>query len=130
MTGATAMSGVYFLILAVLAVAAFFVGMQRARAMRALGSAAIHSLPTYHGLFLASACCVAMLAIFVIGAPLGARYIHAAALSPFDATELADPLKIGALLRDVSSSPMDFIKAKRPHDEGRGRGLSRRDKPR
>ena len=95
------MSGVYFLILAVLAVAAFFLGMQRARALRDAASGGFHSLPTYHGLLLASGVLVVMLAVYVIGAPLGTRYIDSAALSPFDAAALADPLRTEALLRDI-----------------------------
>jgi phosphate transport system permease protein len=95
------MSGVYFIVLAVLTVAAFILGMQRARALRNSQPTAFHSLPTYHGLLLASGTLIAMLAVFVIGAPLGAHYVNVAALSPFDATTLADPLKTEALLRDI-----------------------------
>ena len=95
------MSGIYFLILAVLAVAAFFLGMWHARALRAAQPGEFHSLPTYHGLLLASAVLLAMLVIYVIGAPLGTRYVNAAALSYFDPTVLADPLRTEALLRDI-----------------------------
>ena len=56
------MTWIYFLILAVLVVVGFLSGRPRARGMRcATAAACLHSLPTYHGFYLATAvscrCC-------------------------------------------------------------------------
>ena len=94
------MTGTYFAILAVFVVAAYLAGSMRARASGA-DARELHSLPAYHGFFLASAVLVPMLAIFVIGAPLGARYVVHSALSAFDPSVLADQLQSSTVLRDI-----------------------------
>jgi phosphate transport system permease protein len=91
----------YFLLLAVLTIAGFFVGKSRAASLSGQGTQSLHSLPAYHGLFSASAVFAPMIAIIVIGAPLAALYAESAGLSAFDPLLLADELKRGALLRDV-----------------------------
>lgn len=96
------MTWIYFLILALLVVSGFLMGSSRARAMRATGgTASLHSLPTYHGLFLAAAAFVPMLLIIVFGVPLGTHYIESSALSAYDPAVAADPLKASAVLRDM-----------------------------
>ena len=93
------MNAIYFMILAVLAVAGFMFGRARASA---LGNPAdLHSLPAYHGLFTASAVLVPMIAVLVIFAAFSGAYIDSAALGPFDSSQIADPLMRGAVLRDV-----------------------------
>ena len=96
------MTWIYFLILALLVASGFLMGAGRARALRASGgTSSLHSLPTYHGLFLAAAAFVPMLLIIAFGVPLGAQYIQSAALSAYDPSIAADPLKAGAALRDM-----------------------------
>jgi phosphate transport system permease protein len=95
------MTGAYFVILALLVAAAFFAGSMRAKAMRMEAGRDLHSLPTYHGLYLASAVLIAMLAVYVIGAPLGGRYIFHSALAAFDPAVLGDELRAGAAIRDI-----------------------------
>src|SRR5690349_9850411 len=70
------MSGTYFAIMAVLVLVAFFLGAQRARGMRNTAGHVLHSVPAYHGLFIAAAVLTVMMAIYVICAPLAAHYIE------------------------------------------------------
>jgi phosphate transport system permease protein len=95
------MASIYFSILILLVGGSFVLGRQKAAALPVSGLSALHSLPSYHGLFLASAGLVAMLAIFVVGAPLAERYVEATALSGFPPDVVADDLQRSALLRDV-----------------------------
>ena len=66
------MAGYYFLTLAALVVAGFFLGRFRAAslAVGAHGGPMLHSLPTYHGLYTAALILVPMLLVFVVGAPV------------------------------------------------------------
>lgn len=93
------MTWTYFIILAILTGAGFVLGQSRARSLRA--SAALHSLPTYHGLFLAALVFVPMLLIVAAGHPIGTSYIQSSALSAYDAAVADDPLQRGAALRDI-----------------------------
>jgi phosphate transport system permease protein len=97
------MTSIYFGILLVLVVGSFFLGRQRAASLPGGDYSALHSLPSYHGLFLATAGLIAMLAIFAVGAPLADRYVESAGLSAFDPALVADEMQRGALLRDVQS---------------------------
>src|SRR5262245_36673759 len=98
------MASIYFLSLAILAVAGFVIGRTRAGAIassvpRTTGM--LHSLPSYHGLLTATAAFVPMLLIFVIGAPLLQKWLEAGALSYFPPDTAGDPLQRGAALRDI-----------------------------
>jgi phosphate transport system permease protein len=95
------MTAIYFLLLAVLTAAAFFIG--KSRAAGAGGQSQLHSLPAYHGLFAASLVLFPMLAVIAIGSPLAGRYVETAALSGFDAAAIADPLQRATALRDVQN---------------------------
>jgi phosphate transport system permease protein len=97
------MTSIYFGILLVLVLGSFFLGRQRAAALPGGNLSALHSLPSYHGLFLATAGLIAMLAVYAVGAPLAARYVESAGLSAFDPALIADEMQRGALLRDVQS---------------------------
>jgi phosphate transport system permease protein len=97
------MSGTYFLILAVLVLAGFFLGSQRARGLRGNRPDALHSLPAYHGLYIAAAVLTAMLAIYVVAAPLGEHYIVGQALGAFDPSAIAGQLQRDAALRDIQN---------------------------
>lgn len=95
------MTSIYFGVLLVLVVASFVLGRQKAASLAGNSFSTLHSLPTYHGLFLASIGLVAMLAIFVVGAPLADRYVESSGLSTYDPALIADDLQRGAVLRDV-----------------------------
>ncbi len=97
------MSGTYFVILAVLVLLGFFLGSHRARGMRGSGANTLHSLPAYHGLFIAAAVLTAMMAIYVIGAPLGSHYIVSQGLGAFDPSAVAEQLQRDAALRDIQN---------------------------
>jgi phosphate transport system permease protein len=94
------MTWFYLLLLCVLVFGAFLVGRNRASQLRQASGAALHSLPIYSGLFLATAVFVPMLAIGVLGDFLGARYAASSALSAYGPAA-ADPLMSGAILRDI-----------------------------
>ena len=63
------MAGYYFLTLAALVVAAFLLGRFRAASLVVGGRGAplLHSLPTYHGLYVAALVLMPMLLVFVVG---------------------------------------------------------------
>ena len=96
------MSGTYFTILAVLVVAGFFAGSRRARGIRG-DINTLHSLPAYHGLLIASGVLTAMLAIYVICAPLASQYIVGQGLGAFDPAAVSEPLQRDAALRDIQN---------------------------
>src|SRR5262245_61328294 len=95
------MSGTYFTILAVLVVAGFRIGSGRARAVRSSGT--LHSLPAYHGFFIAAAVLTAMMAIYVVGAPLASHYVVSQGLGAFDPAAVSEQLQRDAALRDIQS---------------------------
>jgi phosphate transport system permease protein len=95
------MSGTYFTILAVLVLAGFFLGSGRARGMR--GHGALHSVPAYHGLYIAAGVLTAMMVIYVIGAPLGSHYIVNQGLGAFDPAAVSEQLQRDAALRDIQN---------------------------
>jgi phosphate transport system permease protein len=97
------MSGTYFVILAVLVIAGFFLGSQRARGMRGTAGSMLHSVPAYHGLFIAAGVLTAMMLVYVIGAPLGSRYIVSQGLGAFDPSAIAEQLQRDAALRDIQN---------------------------
>ncbi|MGE0150891.1 MAG: phosphate ABC transporter permease subunit PstC [Parvibaculaceae bacterium] len=94
------MSGTYFTILAMLVLAGFFAGSGRARGLRG-ASHALHSLPAYHGLYIAAGVLAAMLAVYVVAAPLGSHYIESRGLAAFDPAAVGGELQRDAALRDI-----------------------------
>lgn len=95
------MSGTYFALMAVLVLAGFVLGAQRARGVRGDQAGMLHSLPAYHGLYIAAAVLTVMMAIFVVGAPLASHYVVSQGLSVFDPSEIAEQLQRDAALRDI-----------------------------
>jgi phosphate transport system permease protein len=95
------MSGYYFVTMAVLVLAAFYVSRSRAGRLIKGGAKQLHSLPNYHGFFAASAVLVPMLAVYAVGVPLLDRASEAQALSYFGADAIADPFHRAAVLRDI-----------------------------
>lgn len=113
------MSGTYFALMAVLVVAAFILGAQRARGVRGDQAGMLHSLPAYHGLYIAAAVLTVMMVIFVVGAPLASHYVVSQGLGVFDPSEVAEQLHRDAALRDIQNliaglyqgEPSDKLKA-------------------
>lgn len=95
------MASYYFSTLAVLMLAAFFIGRSRATKVAGGNFAEMHSLPAYHGLLLAAMVLVPMLVIFTVGAPLVSSVATSRALSHFPADIQADAMRRAATLRDV-----------------------------
>lgn len=96
------MIGLYFLVLAALVLAGYFAARARSRSLRAGGSV-LHSLPSYHGLFAATAVLVPMLLVFVIGSPVVSRYAASNALSFFAPEVAGDALQRGVVFREIQS---------------------------
>src|SRR5262245_64923210 len=97
------MAGYYFLTLAALVVAGFFLGRFRAARLVAgtPGGPMLHSMPAYHGFYTAAMILVPMLVVFAFGAPIIGRLANVAALAGFPAEAAADQLRRGSTLRQV-----------------------------
>jgi phosphate transport system permease protein len=91
----------YFFCLVVFVAGGFLLGRSRAAAMGGRREVSLHSLPSYHGLFLAFAVLVPMAAIFAFGAVFVDRYAEWRAISAFDAGSGVDDLHRSAILRDL-----------------------------
>ncbi|MFM9846879.1 MAG: phosphate ABC transporter permease subunit PstC [Hyphomicrobiaceae bacterium] len=97
------MAGYYFLTMALLVVAAFAVGRSRATVIATSGASHLHSLPTYHGLFLSGLVLLPMLAIFMVATPILTMLANSNAIAHFPAEIQNDALARGAALRDAIS---------------------------
>jgi phosphate transport system permease protein len=95
-------ASLYFLCLAALALAGFWIGRSRALEIAGAGGA-MHSRPTYHGALIATVVGLVMLAVFILGWPLTAYLAEHAALGQLPADLVADPLKLSAAMREVTS---------------------------
>ena len=95
------MTVIYFTILAMMTVAAYFFSARKSMAIATLGTSRLHSLPAYHGLFAASLILLAMVFVFAAGSPMIAKFASSRALSQFPADVQSDSLKSGIALRDV-----------------------------
>jgi phosphate transport system permease protein len=95
------MTMVYFGLLVVAVAIAFMVGRSRARALRANGSS-LHSLPTYHGAFVALCVGLPMLLTFIVWMPTARMVIDNRAIAHL-ASDLRpnDSLTREARLRDI-----------------------------
>jgi phosphate transport system permease protein len=95
------MTMLYFGLLAAVVGIAFMVGRNRARALKARGST-LHSLPSYHGAFLALCVGLPMLLAFIIWAPVAKVVIDNRAIAQL-ASDLqpTDSLTREARLRDI-----------------------------
>jgi phosphate transport system permease protein len=97
------MTAVYFLTLAGLVIAGYFLASQRARALKTAPGEPLHSLPTYHGLLAAAFLAVPMLVVFAIGTPV-VNYLATSSVFSFFPPETAtNPLQRGVILRDVAN---------------------------
>lgn len=106
----------YFLLMAAVAVAAFFKGRSRALGFAA-GSGPRHSLPAYHGFFLSLACLLPMLAALLVWSPLASRAVEARAVaaapaelapaSDLDRQRLLGNVRVAAGLLDQGREPTE-----------------------
>ncbi len=94
------MTGYYFLTLAALLVAAFLLGRQRATAV-AGGTQKLHSLPTYHGLLPMAVVLLLMMATYLIGTSILARFAESGALALLGEEAIRDPLRRASGLREI-----------------------------
>jgi phosphate transport system permease protein len=98
------MTAIYFITLVFLVAAGYFLASQRAKVLRAApNGAALHSLPTYHGLLGAVALFVPMLIVYAIGTPVVKMLATTNAFSFFPSELASDPLQRGVILRDVGN---------------------------
>src|SRR5689334_5582050 len=96
------MASIYFLCLAVLTATAFLIARSRASALAGgRGREALHSLPIYHGMFVASGIFAAMLLIFVVGAPLISHLALSNATAQLPAEITSDHLKSTVAFREI-----------------------------
>jgi phosphate transport system permease protein len=96
------MASVYFAALALMTATAFFVARSRAAALAGgRGVNALHSLPIYHGMFVASGILAVMLLIYIFGAPLVSHLAHSNALAALPADVAADKLKSTVAFREI-----------------------------
>ncbi len=95
------MIALYFVLMAIVAVAAFTVGAARGRRLQAAGLR-LHSLPAYHGLFLAALCTVPMMVAIAAWAPLAPRYVESSAIAALpEAARPTTGLERDARLREI-----------------------------
>jgi phosphate transport system permease protein len=95
------MVAVYFLALAVLVVAAFFLGRRRGASFQAAGGS-VHSLPSYHGLFLAISVAIPMIAVLVVWEIAAPQMVERMAIAALPANmQPADDLAHDAMMRNI-----------------------------
>jgi phosphate transport system permease protein len=95
------MTLLYFGLLIVAIAVAFMVGRNRAKALKANGSS-LHSLPSYHGAFVALCVGVPMLLAFIVWVPTARMVIDNRAIAQLASdVQPKDPLSREARLRDI-----------------------------
>jgi phosphate transport system permease protein len=93
----------YLLVILVLGAASYYLGRGRGVALAA-GGQRLHSLPNYHGLFVASSAVVPMIVLLLAWAFLAPRLAEYQAFGVLPADlQPADDLARGAVLRDIES---------------------------
>jgi phosphate transport system permease protein len=97
------MAGFYFLAVAALVFAGFFVGRSKAQSLVSDARGALHSLPSYHGLLTATTALVPMLLVFAVAMPVVNHLAVSNALDYFDPQVAADPLQRGTALREIQN---------------------------
>lgn len=97
------MSSVYFAVMVVLVLGAYFAARGRAVAVTGGMPSRLHSLPTYHGYLAAVGVFIPMLAVFAIGMPLVERIAEARATALLPTDIAADALRRAAAMREVGN---------------------------
>jgi len=95
------MAGLYFSALAVLMLAGYFYGRSRALAVAGDDYAGLHSLPAYHGAWVACGILVPMLVVYLVGTPVVAMLAQSSALALLPPEVQEDALKRASFLRDA-----------------------------
>jgi phosphate transport system permease protein len=103
------MSAIYFLALALLSILAFFYGRRRGDAFRVGQNlavpGAVHSLPAYHGWFVAVTAALPMFLVFVLWTTFSHQFIEAQALAQLPvSSQASDPLARATALREISNA--------------------------
>ncbi|MDX2257478.1 MAG: phosphate ABC transporter permease family protein, partial [Hyphomicrobiaceae bacterium] len=96
------MTLIYATIFLLMMTAGFLAGRSRAYAVSHGNFAELHSLPGYHGLFVALGVLAPMVLIYLVGVPLVRYLAQDAALSFFPPEVLSDPLQRSVAMRDVA----------------------------
>lgn len=91
----------FFLATILLGMTAFLTARARAVSVAGGQPSVLHSLPAYHGLYTAMLVLVAMLAVWVVAAPMVDTLAQRAALADQPADVVSDGLKRDAFMRDV-----------------------------
>jgi phosphate transport system permease protein len=95
------MISIYLTLFAIMILAGYFSGQRRAIAIASGNTRALHSLPSYHGMFTAAIVIIPMLAILLVGFPIVNFLAGQSAVSYFPPEVQTDALKRAATLRDV-----------------------------
>jgi phosphate transport system permease protein len=95
------MSNAYVLAMIVLLAIGYFAGRSRARSVASGRLSALHSLPLYHGAFVALGMFTPMAFLYVVGVPLLGHFALSGALSYFPASVTADDLQRSVAVRDI-----------------------------
>lgn len=82
---------------------AFYLGYSRSKSKAAGRIPELHSLPSYHGLFVALGVFAPMLIVLVVGMPVVSMLAKSNALSFFSNEIQSDPLQRSVALRDIAS---------------------------
>jgi phosphate transport system permease protein len=109
------MGTIYLLTIAVVAVLAYLVGRQKAVAVADGRTSNLHSLPSYHGSWVAIAAAAPMLALLIVWQWLAPRIINARALDALPADlQPADALALGARLREIQNAASGQVSGEVP----------------
>lgn len=82
---------------------AFYLGYSRSKSKAAGRIPELHSLPSYHGLFVALGVFAPMLIVLVVGMPIVSMLAKSNALAFFSNEIQSDPLQRSVALRDIAS---------------------------
>ncbi len=115
------MIALYFVLTALVAISAFAVGRARSQRLKVAG-VRLHSLPSYHGLFLAAICTVPMLLAVAAWTPLAPRYVEARAVAALpEALQPATGLEHDARMREIVMAAEGRAQAPSPEVAEAGR---------
>jgi phosphate transport system permease protein len=97
------MTPIYLLVVVAFLVAGYFAGRNRGLSFRGAGQL-VHSLPSYHGWFVASSAALPMLALLLLWSPLAPKLIERSALATLPAAmQPTDELQRATVLREISN---------------------------
>ncbi len=101
------MSGFYFILLFAMTLGGYLLGRSRGGALRVGGTKA-HSLPVYHGSYVALAAAIPMLIAYFAWAAVAPQFVESSALGSLPAAlQPVDELSRSSVLRDISNAASD-----------------------